>query len=56
MHAIYLLNMLGQTVYSEQTEQAETHIPVSKLPEGIYILKVADESGGVMSKKVIIQH
>ncbi len=55
-HTIYLLNMLGQTVYSLQTQLAETSISVSGLAEGVYIIKVADENGVGLSKKVIIQH
>jgi len=55
-HTISLLNMLGQTVYSLQTQQQETSISLSRLPEGVYIIKVANENGVEMSKKVIIQH
>ncbi|GGG43983.1 hypothetical protein GCM10010976_14470 [Bizionia arctica] len=55
---VYLVNMLGQTVRSWNATNAplsdECKIPVSKISEGSYIIKVRTSDNKMINKKIVI--
>lgn len=52
-----IFNLLGQSVYSSETQQPETlvgyNLPVSSLDKGIYFLKITDAGNNSVTKKFI---
>jgi len=55
---IEIVNVSGQVVYSETGENFESRdksINISNLPSGIYMIKVIDETGQRVSKKLSVQ-
>ena len=51
---ITVLNMLGQVVHQEYTNQQQTNIYLNKLDSGLYTVKLANKKG-VVSQKIIKQ-
>ncbi|GGG43992.1 HYR-like domain-containing protein [Bizionia arctica] len=55
---VYLVNMLGQTVRSWNATNAplahECKLPVSKISEGTYIIKVRTSDNKLINKKIVI--
>lgn len=52
---ISLQNMAGQIVWSEQAQNSTVEIPVSELPNGLYLLSKKSKTGNTV-EKVMIQH
>ena len=51
---VQLYNLVGQVVYSEQTNASEINVNVSNLNSGVYMLKI-NQNGKVYTSKVIVQ-
>ena len=56
---VHLVNILGQTVKSWNSTNAplshECKIPVRKISEGSYIIKVRTTDNSVINKKIVIK-
>jgi hypothetical protein len=52
---ISLQNMAGQIVWSAQAQNSTVEIPVSELPNGLYLLSKKSKTGNTI-EKVMIQH
>ncbi len=51
-YTISIVNVLGQTVYSKQTNDSKIQISVDEFLSGIYLVKVQSDKG-MLSKKFI---
>ncbi|MEO8760250.1 MAG: PHB depolymerase family esterase [Bacteroidia bacterium] len=52
---IKVLNLLGEVVYSKETNDKENSINLKHLPTGIYFIFIQDEDNSFISKKIILQ-
>jgi hypothetical protein len=50
-----LLNMSGQVIHSESQAGKGLTLNLSGFPNGIYIVKICDESGAVLYRKLVIE-
>ncbi|APD07399.1 hypothetical protein UJ101_01892 [Flavobacteriaceae bacterium UJ101] len=52
---VMVYNVLGQLVYADEDVSTNANYSLSKLPEnsGVYIVKVIDDKGKVISKKIV---
>jgi len=48
-------NQLGEKVYSELILKTRSEIDISSQPSGIYFLKMIDQEGHLVLKKIIIE-
>jgi hypothetical protein len=49
-------NALGQLIIEEELVQNKKEIDISKLPNGVYFLKVKNKNGIEINRKFIIEH
>ncbi|MCA6438089.1 MAG: T9SS type A sorting domain-containing protein, partial [Bacteroidetes bacterium] len=54
--ALSVTNALGQLIIEEELVQNKKEIDISKLPNGVYFLKVKNKNGIEINRKFIIEH
>lgn len=52
--AVEIINMLGEKIYAEQINSAQSDIDLNNKPQGMYLIKLISEKG-TATKKIIIQ-
>lgn len=52
---VYVYNVLGQLVYSDENVSMDQNYPLSKLPSvaGVYVVKVVTDAGKTVTKKIV---
>jgi hypothetical protein len=50
-----IVNMMGQTVYSEQLIQESITADITKLPAGLYLITVTSNNGEQLIKKMVVE-
>jgi uncharacterized repeat protein (TIGR03803 family) len=51
--SIALRNVTGEIVYSTENSSLQQHIDISKLPRGIYMVEIKEDSGKILNQKIV---
>ncbi len=55
-HTVSLINILGEVVLKQKHVLQQTTFDVADIPTGVYVLRIEDENGQVLCKKIVVHH